>query len=212
MAHELGITVFLGFCCEFAQATSFFFFPYGAQANARVPAWRLRAAVLAATAQQVRPVLCPLRCPNTLSVGVGIRLRRLERPNMQGRDCEPTGRGQRAAGPSAGTLHGRGIVCKRRERGRRAAGHVWNDELSRNSATSTNYEPPPTSTERVCSGRPTDALPLEAMGMLARDLQKQHRFVDQLAVLAVLALVMSYDLFTQPSENIENLEPRRRCS
>ena len=53
---------------------------------------------------------------------------------------------------------------------------------------------------RCDRGFSKDPLPLEAMVMLASDLLKQHRLLDK---LAGIALVMSYDFFTRPSETLK---------
>ena len=96
----------------------------------------------------------------------------------------PVGRGPYDAGPSVGTLPGRGVVRKRQKRNCDAASAVWNDLLPRNSATSPRDE--------HLGERRSEAAPL--VGQTCRN--RASHVVRPLH---------------EAIRNIENLEPRRHC-
>ena len=103
-----------------------------------------------------------------------------------------TGRGPCVAGPSAGTFHGRGIVCKRMT----LFGTIYRDIPQLWAAADEHWEGLFWTTQ-VSEG-PTAT---GTDGDVDRgDLLKQHRLLD---ILAGLALIMSYDFFTRPSKTLK---------
>ena len=113
----------------------------------------------------------------------------------------PTTSVQRRPGHAgSSTCTSLGIVRKRRERSRLVAVPVLNDPLSRShTRIMSRCRRALWEFVRDEPDLSTDPLPLHAMVMLASDFLNQHRVLDK---CAGFALVMSYDLFTRPSETL----------